>query len=244
MSEDELVEAVRRACLSAAREAHEDGGLRGLCAEGRWELACDAIRALDLAALRRGSPEEPRSAASVAPAKVPERGHFASIRRLGPEDAEAWFELRLRALREHPRAFLSSEAEELERGVATVAERLGAPASEAFVLAAQAGDGLVGTVGVVRERRLKVRHRAGLWGMYVVPEQRGRGLGRALMVEAIGLAREMDGVERLCLSVDAANVAARELYLALGFGAWGTEPDAFRAAGESVADLHMVLSLR
>lgn len=47
----ELAEAVRSACLEAARKAYEDAGMSGLCAEGRWELALQAIRELDLEAL-------------------------------------------------------------------------------------------------------------------------------------------------------------------------------------------------
>ncbi len=47
----DLAEAVRRACLEAAEAAWLDAGIRGLCAEGRWELALQAIRELDLAPL-------------------------------------------------------------------------------------------------------------------------------------------------------------------------------------------------
>lgn len=43
-----MAEQVRRACLTAAVEAYEDAGLRGLCADGRWECARRAIAALDL----------------------------------------------------------------------------------------------------------------------------------------------------------------------------------------------------
>ncbi|MGC1274536.1 MAG: hypothetical protein WBC44_12595 [Planctomycetaceae bacterium] len=43
-----LAEQVRTACLAAALDAYEDAGLRGLCAEGRWECAIDALRALPL----------------------------------------------------------------------------------------------------------------------------------------------------------------------------------------------------
>ena len=46
-----LAEAVRTACHDAARLAYEDAGIRGLCAEGRWEAALDAIRGLDLSKL-------------------------------------------------------------------------------------------------------------------------------------------------------------------------------------------------
>jgi pentatricopeptide repeat protein len=43
-----LAEHVRAACLEAALAAYEDAGIRGLCAEGRWEAALAAIRQLEL----------------------------------------------------------------------------------------------------------------------------------------------------------------------------------------------------
>jgi hypothetical protein len=46
----ERLEAVRLACIQAALDAYEDAGLRGLCGEGRWELAIDAMRRLDVRA--------------------------------------------------------------------------------------------------------------------------------------------------------------------------------------------------
>jgi len=44
-------ESVRAACLDAALQAYEDAGIRGLCADGRWEAALAAIRQLDLSVL-------------------------------------------------------------------------------------------------------------------------------------------------------------------------------------------------
>ena len=44
-----LAEAVRAACIAAALEAHEQAGISGLCQEGRWEVAIEAVRSLDLA---------------------------------------------------------------------------------------------------------------------------------------------------------------------------------------------------
>jgi hypothetical protein len=46
-----IAETVRQACIEAALRAYEEGGISGLCAEGRWELAVDALRRLDLQAL-------------------------------------------------------------------------------------------------------------------------------------------------------------------------------------------------
>lgn len=44
----EQAEAVRRACIEAALAAWEDAGISGLCAEGRWEMAIQAMRQLDV----------------------------------------------------------------------------------------------------------------------------------------------------------------------------------------------------
>jgi len=49
--ERELAESVRQACLAAALDAYESAGISGLCGEGRWELAVQAIRCLDLGPL-------------------------------------------------------------------------------------------------------------------------------------------------------------------------------------------------
>ena len=39
----QMAEAVRQACIAAALQAYEDTGLSGLCQEGRWEYAVDAM---------------------------------------------------------------------------------------------------------------------------------------------------------------------------------------------------------
>jgi hypothetical protein len=44
----QIAEAVRQACIEAAIRAYEDAGLSGLCHEGRWEYAVDAMRQLHL----------------------------------------------------------------------------------------------------------------------------------------------------------------------------------------------------
>jgi len=53
-----LTEAVREACLKAAREGYESAGISGLCEEGRWECAVAAIRSLDLEAIINTMPDD------------------------------------------------------------------------------------------------------------------------------------------------------------------------------------------
>jgi len=43
-----IAEAVRHACIRAALEGYEHAAQEGLCDEGAWECAVDAIRALDV----------------------------------------------------------------------------------------------------------------------------------------------------------------------------------------------------
>jgi hypothetical protein len=46
-----IAEAVQKACIEAALHAYEDAGLSGLCREGQWECAVDAMRGVALRAL-------------------------------------------------------------------------------------------------------------------------------------------------------------------------------------------------
>lgn len=60
----QIAEAVRAACIEAALRAYEDAGLSGLCHEGRWECAVDAMRGVHLrsliAALNQGAQDVQR----------------------------------------------------------------------------------------------------------------------------------------------------------------------------------------
>ena len=78
-----------------------------------------------------------------------------------------------------------------------------------------------------------LRFRPGLWTralecylaeLYVVPERRGHGLGRALMEAAIELARQ-NGADHMDLGTSEDDVAARALYESLGFSNREGKPD-------------------
>lgn len=52
-----MAERVRAELIRAVLAAYEDAGVRGLCAEGAWELAVDAMRKLELSPARE--PQSP-----------------------------------------------------------------------------------------------------------------------------------------------------------------------------------------
>jgi ribosomal protein S18 acetylase RimI-like enzyme len=163
------------------------------------------------------------------------------IRKVDPRDAEAFWALRLRALREHPNAFAASPDEDEKVGLDEVRERLAA--ADGVVVGAFSIASLEGMAGVLRERRIKQSHRAHLWGVYVADEARGQGIGRRLLEAAIEGAREQLKVERLLLSVADEATSARQLYESVGFRAYAKDERALRVAGRYVDEVLMVLDL-
>jgi hypothetical protein len=51
-----LAERIRSALIEAALAAYEDAGVRGLCAEGAWEVAVSTMRSLDLSGIMMEGP--------------------------------------------------------------------------------------------------------------------------------------------------------------------------------------------
>jgi putative acetyltransferase len=74
---------------------------------------------------------------------------------------------------------------------------------------------VVGDLGITREKHANLRHVAEL-GMSVSREWRGRGVGSALLAEALRWA-EWSGVEKVSLTVYPHNEVARALYRKFGF---------------------------
>jgi ribosomal protein S18 acetylase RimI-like enzyme len=169
-------------------------------------------------------------------------GFTMRIRILDSRDAEAFWQVRLRSLREHPDAFGADYDEVKDRPAEQVASKL-VPAPDAKVFGAFAETGeLIGIAGLVRDGNgRKMRHRAKLWGMYVIPEARGQGVGKKLMEAVLEEADAMLGVEQVLLTVTSHNDAAKRLYVSTGFKVWGREPRALRLPdGRYVDEEHMI----
>jgi RimJ/RimL family protein N-acetyltransferase len=166
------------------------------------------------------------------------------IRVLTEDDAQAWWHLRLRALREEPHSFAESPEEHERKSPEIVREllRQSKPA-EKFILGAFEHGELVGMAGFYRQAHAKFLHKGTIWGVYVRPESRGRGVAKALLREIIRMARQIVGLEQITLIVAATTQSARRVYAQLGFKLYGTEPRSLRAGGEYVDDELMVLFL-
>ncbi|WP_377890822.1 GNAT family N-acetyltransferase [Alkalihalobacillus sp. R86527] len=163
------------------------------------------------------------------------------IRRMRADEAKDYWELRLEALQNNPEAFASSYEEAVERqnpleGVATNLER-------AVTFGAYEGDRLIGVITFVRGSGLKTKHKGDLFAVYVTPDYRGKGVGKALLKEAIDHVKGLSELVKINISVASVNKTAKQLYHSFGFKTYAHEEKALYVNGEFLDEDHMVLFL-
>jgi ribosomal protein S18 acetylase RimI-like enzyme len=168
--------------------------------------------------------------------------HPYDIRILTQSDVKSFQALRSRALLEEPESFGSSHEEFVQLAETELAQRLQADSNK-LVLGAFSGGRLIGMVGLFRRLGKKAEHKAVIWGMYVEPEHRRRGVARKLMGTAIAGAKALPNLEQLLLTVVTENAEAILLYQSLGFTIYGTEPGALKLDGRLLDEAMLWLDL-
>jgi len=166
----------------------------------------------------------------------------ASIRRLDTADVEAFRELRGAALASEPAAFAAHPDDPEEAKCEPEHWRWRLLRSPVLAAAAPGGR-LLGMAGWYRGGGVKTSHRAFLWGLFVRPEARGRGLARGLLQAVIAEVRAAGGIESLWAGVSAEQQAATALYERLGFTCWGLEPRALKLGDRFLDERQLVLFL-
>jgi ribosomal protein S18 acetylase RimI-like enzyme len=162
------------------------------------------------------------------------------IRLFTERDAQTLWDLRMLALETDPWSFVDSE--ELHAiSVEQFATRSRADLAENFIVGAFEQQTAVGMVGCYQEVPLKRRHKAWVWGVFVKPAARGRGIARSLMQAAIERAKTIDGLDMVMLTVSVDQPAPRKLYKSLGFRSVGVEPRGIKIGNQAHDEEHMVL---
>ena len=155
----------------------------------------------------------------VSPRRATDRRATAglAVNRLRAQHWRRWRELRLRALAESPESFSSTYEENIRFSDETWRQRVSAFAAPAadramFVAIDQASGVWIGCAGGY----VDTDGTPNLISMWVVPEHRGRGVGRSLVEAVIDWARAA-GHDKLRLDVVRGRDSAVRLYSRVGF---------------------------
>jgi ribosomal protein S18 acetylase RimI-like enzyme len=152
-------------------------------------------------------------------------------RKVAESELDEFRRIRLLALRESPTAFGSSFEESSVHPDEYFTGLIKVEDSDGMLCGAWDGNHLCGVGGLRRDGRLKQRHRASIWGMYVEPDRRGKRVGHAILDRLLAKARAIPELAIIMLTVEASNAPALRLYSQFGFVKVGTEPMALRVDG-------------
>ena len=165
--------------------------------------------------------------------------HNVQIRAIAPSDAAAYQAVRLCGLQECPDAFASSYDEEVDTPLGVIAARL-QPRTDSAVFGAFEDSELCALVGLQREGLVKLAHKSFIWGVYVTPEARGRGIGAQIMRHALHYAATVLHTNQVNLGVNTKNSAAIALYRKLSFVEYGLERG-YLLVGGVLQDEHLMV---
>lgn len=165
-----------------------------------------------------------------------------TVRPVEGSELDAWWDLRLRGLRDHPSAFGSDYEEAKARGPAYLEDSL-REGSLNRIFGAFTASGEIVAQAAVWGNTGRRRHIATIGAVHTHAAWRGRALSRALIALAIAHCRAFPAVMQITIAVNAENAAALAVYEGAGFVAWGREPRALRTDAGFHDEIHMLLTL-
>ncbi len=166
------------------------------------------------------------------------------VRSIQADEGHLLREVRLAALRNAPNAFLETYDEVASDPDDVWAARAAGSTGEGdqLIMVALDEGKPVGMAGIAREIGQRRRHRATLWGVWLDPAHRGRGVGRQLVSTALDWARARE-VRAVYLEVVENEDPSWSLYGRLGFVRREVDPFGAHVDGHDVALEHLVLVL-
>lgn len=163
------------------------------------------------------------------------------IRILGPEEAEAYYKLRLEGLEKFPEAFASSYEEEMNRSIDEVRKNI--EMKNKFTVGAYYGKELVGIGTFFQHTKKKLKHKGEIVGVYVSQHVQRNGIGFKLLQYLVDEASKTEGIEQILLTVMSENRSAIRSYEKLGFQSYGVEEHSLKIDGYYYDEILMKLDL-
>lgn len=156
-----------------------------------------------------------------------------NIRRVQVSDAAAYQAVRKAALKDVPQFVGPSGELEATCSIGELESRIKNGEHEGIYRFGVFVDGrCAGVAAMTRKLNPKYSHKVFFWGLYILPEFRGRSVGRKLMEERIAFARALPGVRFATLQVTTTNEPAKILHQRFGFVNCGVEPQAMNLDGK------------
>jgi RimJ/RimL family protein N-acetyltransferase len=161
-----------------------------------------------------------------------------TYRELSIEDFEAYNQFREMSLNVGKEIFVSTNDEERNGRKAKFTSRMQDDFS--IVMGAFEGNSLIGVVTFIREDRIKIEHKGGIYGMFINPDYQGKGIGSELLSITLQKASEMKGLRQIILGVMSTNLSAIKLYEKMGFKTYAVEKEAIFVNEIFLDELFMV----
>lgn len=164
------------------------------------------------------------------------------IKILSPQEAEAYYILRLEALLDSPDSFATLYEDALNSPIEKTRANLAS--DHAVTFGAFEEGKLIGNMTLIRQTIPKMKHKASVVAVYVSSEHRRKGVADELMMKLLAYAEQWEGIEQLDLMVASQNSPAKNLYLRFGFEQYGTEIRAMKAGKRYIDENLMVKFLK
>ena len=155
------------------------------------------------------------------------------------KNTDAFIKIRLEGLKDSPQTFGASYEEGLDKD--QTYNNLQNRTDEYCIPGFFEGEVLAGIIGFIREPKLKKKHKAIIWGMYVSPGFRIKGIAKKLLLEVIRRAKNIDGLSKIILSVTQPQEKALGFYEHFGFVKYAVEKDALRVDGQKIDEIFLSL---
>lgn len=160
---------------------------------------------------------------------------MSTIRLLNSSDEVAFEALWRFALTEQADFFRSDLSDFAKLAIPT------AFTEDSFTLGAFSVEGeLVGIVSLQRDIKVRLHHKALVFGMFVHPSAAGQGIGKQLIEQLVVEVKKQPAIKQLYLTVLASNTRAQRLYVSFGFKKFAHEPQSVCIKGERVDEWQML----
>ena len=168
------------------------------------------------------------------------------IRELGPQDAAHFRALRQAAMQLDESGMIAVWDDWHAQPLSDIAEMLRQEQESLndFILGAFEEGELIGMIGFFRPTKPTLGSKGHVWGTFLLPSWRGKGVAGQLLDELIRRARRLPNLMQIQITCGSHHKNSIALYQSRGFRIFATESNALRVGDRYYDELYMMLSLR